>query len=53
MSKGKNKINSTNSSTAHKLRYDDHLIKELAFDLGVDTSVLKQQLHTLFSAKVI
>jgi hypothetical protein len=32
-------------------RYDDYLIKELAFDLGVDMSVLKRQLQSLFSSK--
>ena len=32
-------------------RYEDYLIKELAFDLGVDMGVLKRQLHSLFSSK--
>ena len=32
-------------------RYEDYLIKELAFDLGVDMSVLKRQLQSLFSSK--
>ena len=31
------------------LRYDDHCIRELAFDLGVDARGLKQKLASLFS----
>ena len=34
-----------------QFRYEDYLIKELAFDLGVDMLVLKKQLLALFGSK--
>ena len=45
-----------NQSSQHinaqnQFRYDDHLIKELAFDLGVAQGLLKDQLQVLFSSK--
>lgn len=39
-------------ANAAAFRYEDHLVKELAFDLGVDMSVLKRQLMALFSNKM-
>lgn len=35
-----------------QFRYEDYLIKELAFDLGVDMLVLKKQLLALFQSKI-
>jgi len=32
------------------MRYDDHSLRELAFDLGVDTRALKSKLASLFLA---
>jgi len=40
------------STNVSQFRYEDYLIKELAFDLGVDMMVLKRQLLTLFSFKL-
>ena len=33
-------------------RYEDQLVKELAFDLGVDQKLLKNQLMSLFQNKI-
>ena len=34
----------------HQSFFDEHLTKELAFDLGVDVNLLKHELETLFSS---
>lgn len=48
-----NMSNAQNTSQNHgSFRYEDYLIKELAFDLGVDMSVLKRQLMALYSNKL-
>ena len=35
------------------MRYDDHSLRELAFDLGVDTRALKSKLASLFLAGTV
>lgn len=47
-----NNVSDGNGGQSSIFRYDDYLIKELAFDLGVDMNVLKRQLQSLFSAKL-
>ena len=37
-------------SNAGTMRYDDHCIRELAFDLGVDPRALKAKLSSLYSS---
>jgi hypothetical protein len=32
------------------MRFEEHCMRELAFDLGVDTRALKQKLASLFSS---
>ena len=44
--------NNVSDQSDAQFRYEDHLIKELAFDLGVDMGVLKRQLMALFSNKL-
>jgi len=36
--------------SALAIRYDDHYIKDLAYDLGVDPRSLKGKLATIFAA---
>ena len=33
------------------MRFDEHCVRELAFDLGVDTRALKQKLASIFSGQ--
>lgn len=44
--------NPVSDESGAQFRYEDHLVKELAFDLGVDMNVLKRQLMALFSNKL-
>ena len=41
-----------NDTDIQKGHYEDYLVKELAFDLGVDMQVLKRQLQSLYSSKI-
>ncbi len=38
------------SQASSLVRYDDHNIRELAYDLGVDPRALKGKLATIFAA---
>jgi hypothetical protein len=41
------------SSSTNNSRYEDHCIRELAFDLGVDPRALKGKLSTIFAGSQI
>ena len=47
---GNNASDQVISGAGSQFQYQDHLIKELAFDLGVDMQVLKKKLLTLYQS---
>ena len=48
-----NNVSGTDAANQSPInRNEDHLVKELAFDLGVDMLVLKRQLQSLYSNKL-